>query len=491
MTDAFYAGYEHRGPSVSEELPRRGGRSADPTVLAKLDAAAPIPAVQTRRSRPPEHDGRRRRLLRRRLSRQRLEHRRVQPGGPPDPALRHGHSSARPAVSRWTPRAVRCSSPNPAKTRSRSSSPKKKRRHRRRRALRAEPLPALRRTARPDRPIRRTNRIPLPLRHHRLRAEPVLLHRAAGSRRRDRQPASATKKSASKSGPHARHRLLLPPHRNKLPRLSRAAALAQHLHDAAIAQRAARRPRLGDGLPAGKARRRADLGRPLHRRLIQAAVDGDSIAWLASGPVLAEVRRAAEASNRPSSSPARSRKGGAPQSLETPHEQGRGLLLPSPSEYHYFSPDLSQSLLQPTEPTRQVGGVVEHPALSPEASEKTIYLRHDPPAAPDFAAARHRRQRHRRNTSSAARLEFLGASSDLSHVIFESKVGLTASAPAAAGLYEWEAGSAAEAHKRAARRLPGARSVNRRGPRRTDARRRRRPERARCDLKRRQPRDLE
>jgi hypothetical protein len=139
-----------------------------------------------------------------------------------------------------------------------------------------------------------------------------------------------------------------------------------------------------------------------------------------------------------------SRRGGegwSTWSLETPHEQGRGLELPSPSEYHFFSPDLSLSLLQPVEPTRQVGGVVEHPPLSPEASEKTMYLREEPPAAPGYVplvtAAN-----DTADTEFGGALEFLDATSDLSHVVFESKVGLTAAAPSAAGLYEWQAGAA-------------------------------------------------
>ena len=127
------------------------------------------------------------------------------------------------------------------------------------------------------------------------------------------------------------------------------------------------------------------------------------------------------------------------QSLETPHEQGRGLELPSPSEYHFFSPDLSLSLLQPVEPTRQIGGVMEHPPLSSEASEKTMYLRDDPPASPGYlplvTAAN-----DSANSRFGGALEFLDATSDLTHVVFESKVGLTASAPGAAGLYEWSAG---------------------------------------------------
>jgi DNA-binding beta-propeller fold protein YncE len=170
---------------------------------------------------------------------------------------------------------------------------------------------------------------------------------------------------------------------------------------------------------------------------IQASLDGEAIVWLASGPVVREPEgnRSFEPTQLFSS---RGPDGWSSVSLETPHEQGRGLELPSPSEYHFFSPDLSQSLLQPVEPTRQVGGVFEHPPLSPEASEKTIYLRRDPPASagylPLVTAAN-----DTAGTRFGGALEFLDASSDLSHVIFESKMGLTAGALSAAGLYEWQA----------------------------------------------------
>jgi hypothetical protein len=172
---------------------------------------------------------------------------------------------------------------------------------------------------------------------------------------------------------------------------------------------------------------------------IQSSLDGNSLAWLASGPVVAEPEgnRSFEPAQQLS---ARGAASWSTTSLETPHEQGRGLLLPSPTEYHYFSPDLSTSLVQPTEPTLRVGGVFEHPALSAEATEKTMYLRHDPPAAPAFAPLV-TASNDTANTKFGGALEFLGASGDLSHVVFESKVGLTASAPSAAGLYEWSAGS--------------------------------------------------
>ncbi len=172
---------------------------------------------------------------------------------------------------------------------------------------------------------------------------------------------------------------------------------------------------------------------------IQAAAGGDGLVWAASGPVVSEPlgNRSFELAQLISR---RGPEGWETTSLETPHDRGRGLLLPAPSEYHYFSPELGESLLAPTEPAYGVGGVVEDPPLSPEATEKTLYVRsEDPPAAPDYVPLVTAGD-DTAGTRFGGALEFLGATSDLSHVIFESKVGLTAAAPTAAGLYEWEAG---------------------------------------------------
>lgn len=165
----------------------------------------------------------------------------------------------------------------------------------------------------------------------------------------------------------------------------------------------------------------------------KAALDGNAIAWVANGPIVAEPEgsRSFEFAQLLSR---REASGWSTVSLETPHEEGRGIHSPSPTEYHFFSQDLSRALLQPTEPF----GTQEAPPLAPGATEKTMYVRDTPPSAPNFdplvtpasdAAG----------TKFGGQLEFLDASSDLSHVLFESRVGLTAANPATPGLYEWEA----------------------------------------------------
>ena len=194
----------------------------------------------------------------------------------------------------------------------------------------------------------------------------------------------------------------------------------------------------------------------------QASANGDAITWLSRGPIVGglEGDRSFEAMSLLST---RGEKEWETQSLETPHPQGSGLYDPSPSEYRFFSADLSLSLVQPTEPPPNAGrivlGEVEHPPLSPEASEKTLYVRDDPPLAPApsergvYEAAASERNREYlfpgylplvnagNDTAGSVfgnGLEFLGATSDLSHVVFSSQAGLTSAAPGAAGLYMWE-----------------------------------------------------
>ncbi|HTZ64639.1 MAG TPA: hypothetical protein VMB51_11090 [Solirubrobacteraceae bacterium] len=172
---------------------------------------------------------------------------------------------------------------------------------------------------------------------------------------------------------------------------------------------------------------------------IEASADGERLAWLATGPVVSEPQgnRNLELSQLLST---RGAQGWSTQSLETPHEQGSGLLLPSPEQYHYFTPDLSSSLLQPT--YAHDFGPLEAPPLSPEATEKTIYVRTNPPAPAGFTPLVTAAD----DTAGSAfggSLEFLGAASDLQHAVFESKVGLTSAALGAGGLYEWNAGKAA------------------------------------------------
>jgi DNA-binding beta-propeller fold protein YncE len=177
---------------------------------------------------------------------------------------------------------------------------------------------------------------------------------------------------------------------------------------------------------------------------VQASLDGSRLAWLASGPVLSEPEgnRSSELAQQIS---VRGSEGWQTSSLETPHTNGWGLLLPSPGEYHYFTPDLSAALVAPTEyDLGRTEGVVEHPPLSPLASEKTMYVREGLPSSPGQFTPLVSAQNDTANTKFGGGLDFQDATSDLSRIVFHSKVGLTVAEPTAAGLYTWQQGKPLE-----------------------------------------------
>jgi hypothetical protein len=167
--------------------------------------------------------------------------------------------------------------------------------------------------------------------------------------------------------------------------------------------------------------------------MIQASADGDSIAWTASAPITAE----AEGYRRPEPVQVISGRGGegwSSQDISTPHDRGEGIEPGEATEYRFFSPDLSFGLVQPQVPEESF----EDPPLSSEAKEKTIYRRDDATGEylPLVTAAN-----DTANAAFGGKLEFAGATADLSHVVFGSEVPLLLGA-GEAGLYEWEAGAA-------------------------------------------------
>jgi hypothetical protein len=204
---------------------------------------------------------------------------------------------------------------------------------------------------------------------------------------------------------------------------------------------------------------------PLNGAMIESSVGGGAVTWIANGPLVSEPL----GSRSPESTQLLSVRGVGEwqtQSLETPHHAGQGIEAePIPSEYQAFSPDLALSIVQPAIPVaagEPLLGHVEQPPLSPAASEKTIYLRDDPPLEPSEAE----RSGYELAGSEANRaylapgyaplvaagddtagtqfgggLEFLGATADLSRVVFSSDAGLLSSPLVSGGLYEWEAGS--------------------------------------------------
>jgi DNA-binding beta-propeller fold protein YncE len=167
--------------------------------------------------------------------------------------------------------------------------------------------------------------------------------------------------------------------------------------------------------------------------LIQASADGDSLTWGASAPPGAGE---AEGYRAPEPLQVMSRRGSEEWSsndISTPRNRGGGIEQEGPSEYRFFSPDLSLAVVEPEyllEP-------LENPPLAPEAREKTIYRRNEEnggfqplvTAANDLAGV-----------PFGGKLSFQGATTDVQHVVFKSEVPLVSGA-GEHGLYEWEAGA--------------------------------------------------
>ncbi len=167
--------------------------------------------------------------------------------------------------------------------------------------------------------------------------------------------------------------------------------------------------------------------------LIQAAANGEAITWAASAPVTGE----AEGNRHPEPVQVISHstsEGWSSQDITTPHNRGEGIEPGEATEYRFFSPDLSLALLQPQVPSEPL----EDPPLAPEAREKTIYRRDN--GSGEFTPLVTARD-DTAGTAFGGKLEFQGAATDLSHVVFSSEVPLLSSA-LEAGLYEWESGVA-------------------------------------------------
>jgi hypothetical protein len=198
---------------------------------------------------------------------------------------------------------------------------------------------------------------------------------------------------------------------------------------------------------------------------IEASAQGQAVTYIANGPVVPEAQgnHAPEPTQVLSS---RSPQGWSSQELITPDGKSEGIEAGEPSEVRAFSSDLAISLLQPP------GGKVEPdeaPALAPGVSEKTLYVRDDAPLSPEGepgsgeqAPAAEQTAYEQAKANSAfltpgylplftfaqdtqgakfgGQLEFLDATPDLGHVVFESGEAtlLQGGAP---GLYEWSAPS--------------------------------------------------
>jgi hypothetical protein len=185
--------------------------------------------------------------------------------------------------------------------------------------------------------------------------------------------------------------------------------------------------------------------------LIQAATDGRSIAYIASAPVTGEP------SGFKGPEPAeiiatRSGSEWSSNEITTANEApAEGVHAGEMTEYRFFSPDLSGSLVAP----------ISHVQLSPEAPQRGQgdspwpYLRDDDPGTcPPTPLTCYESLVSSADDSSTAtngqgepigfagaELEFEGASPDLSHIVLRSSVPLTSETSEGGELYMWSAGA--------------------------------------------------
>jgi hypothetical protein len=190
---------------------------------------------------------------------------------------------------------------------------------------------------------------------------------------------------------------------------------------------------------------------------LQAAAGGGAVTYVAAGPTEPQPQGFQELMQVLSS---RTPSGWVSRDIEVPHLEATAAGIEG-QEYRLFSSDLTLGALQP------FGGF--NPSLSAEASEQTAYLRSDLAAGnvpcsdscyrplvtgkPGFANVPEGTQFGPTGECSLAEPntmnsfycgpEFVGASSDLTHIILSSSVALTTAVPAESPqevLYEWSEG---------------------------------------------------
>src|SRR4029077_4329031 len=117
------------------------------------------------------------------------------------------------------------------------------------------------------------------------------------------------------------------------------------------------------------------------------------------------------------------------QDVATPSSKAKGLAPGNAPEYQFFTPDLSVALVEPFEQQAE-------PPLVPGVTQATMYLRENASGSYQALVSEADTQA---GTQFGARVHFVSATADLSHVVLTSSVALTG-AESAPGLYEWSAG---------------------------------------------------
>jgi NHL repeat len=169
--------------------------------------------------------------------------------------------------------------------------------------------------------------------------------------------------------------------------------------------------------------------------VVQAAADGEAIAYMSSGPFGENEPEGYRGPERSQMFATRSADGWSTRDLATPNTGALGGRPGLPREYQFFSSDLESGLLQPEDDT----------LLSPKASEPTIYLRHDDTCVADPAecfeplvtGGSEGNATSKERFGSSIVLD--GATPDGKHVLISSIKQLTEGGPKS-GLWEWTGG---------------------------------------------------
>lgn len=177
-------------------------------------------------------------------------------------------------------------------------------------------------------------------------------------------------------------------------------------------------------------KRGARIGSAVESGQVQAAVDGDRLAYLTGGNSIVEYPDGSRAPEALQALAERDEAGWRSQDLTNPNAELEPLAVGAQSEYKLFSPDLSEALFEPRTDT----------LLSPEASGRTPYWRRNtqPPLYRPLLTDKEEFANVPPGTSTEAAV-IRAATPDLSKVVLRSAVPLVPGAPTP-GLYRWSDG---------------------------------------------------
>ena len=169
--------------------------------------------------------------------------------------------------------------------------------------------------------------------------------------------------------------------------------------------------------------------------LVQASSGGGAVTYMSTTAIGENEPEGNRAPERSQILATRGAAGWASRDIVTPNEIAEGIRGGLAREYVYFSSSLEEALVEPPSPQ----------LLSPEASESTLYVRHNPtcPALPQNCYGPLVTSAN--DTSGVkfgGQLKFAGATPDLRHVVVQSSVPLRAG-EVHGGLYELSGGQIA------------------------------------------------